>query len=162
MRVAEDGVGGVGGDGRHHNVKSKAMLWCYSWRVEDGFCQGVGIVFGGGDDNAASQHDGVDGGDDGVDDDGEDGGEDSHHVVEDGFRQGQGVAKGVCEEEGQAGLQTWKVLVGEDGGDDNEEVPPPCWRSIRCWLLLLWRLNVKIHVVSPQSETPAGVSPASQ
>ena len=29
-----------------------------------------------------------------------------HHVVEDGFRQGQGVAKGVCEEEGEAGLQT--------------------------------------------------------
>ena len=62
-----------------------------------------------GQDNAAIQHDVVDGGDDGVDDgvddDGEDGGEDGHHVVEDGFRQGQGVAKGVCEEEGQAGLQ---------------------------------------------------------
>ena len=57
-------------------------------KVEDGFCQ----------DNAASQHDVVDGGDEG--------GEDGHHVVEDGFRQGQGVAKGVCEEEGEAGLQT--------------------------------------------------------
>ena len=91
MRVAEDGVGddedGVGGVGDvSHN------------KVEDGFCQGVGIVFGGGNDNAARHHDVVDGGDDG--------GGDGHHVVEDGFRQGQGVAKGVCEEEGQAGLQT--------------------------------------------------------
>ena len=76
MRVAEDGVGddedGVGGVGDvSHN------------KVEDGFCQGVGIV-GGGDDNAASHHDVVEGGDDGGEDEdgvdsvGDDGG---HHNV---------------------------------------------------------------------------------
>ena len=45
--------------------------------------------------------------DNNVDDDG------IHHVVEDGRRQGQCVAQGVCQEEGKAGLLIVMMINNE-------------------------------------------------
>ena len=101
MRVAEDGVGddedGVGGVGDvSHN------------KVEDGFCQGVGI--------AASHHDVVEGGDDGgEDEDGVDGvGDDGDSVMR------------VAEDDGgedEDGVDS----VGDDGGHHNVKSKAKLW-----------------------------------